>query len=88
MPEHLQWTDNKEDLSLASLHLEFLYQQFLLFQTLFKRIGKGLDLLIRTSSEIITLLLKMISIQSRQGLVPAYVKWDVSCYSRQISLHG
>ncbi|RAH75009.1 putative chromatin structure remodeling complex protein RSC3 [Aspergillus aculeatinus CBS 121060] len=79
MPEHLQWTDNKEDLSLASLHLEFLYQQFLLFQTLFKRIGKGLDLLIRTSSEIITLLLKMISIKSRQGLVPAYVKWDL-CY--------
>ncbi|PYI18658.1 hypothetical protein BO99DRAFT_423041 [Aspergillus violaceofuscus CBS 115571] len=79
LPEHLQWTDDKEDPTLASLHLEFLYQRFLLCQTLFKRIGKGLDLLIRTSSEIITLLLKVISIQSRLGLVPAHVKWDL-CY--------
>ncbi|RAH86862.1 hypothetical protein BO86DRAFT_351993 [Aspergillus japonicus CBS 114.51] len=79
LPAHLQWTDEKEDLSLASLHLEFVYQRFLLCQTLFKRIGKGLDLLISTSSEIITLLLKMISMHSRLGSVPPSVKWDL-CY--------
>ncbi|RAL12420.1 putative chromatin structure remodeling complex protein RSC3 [Aspergillus homomorphus CBS 101889] len=79
LPEHLQWTDDKEDTSLASLHLDFSYHHFLLLQTLFKRTGKGLDLLIRTSSDIITLLLKMVSMQSRLGLVPPHVILDL-CY--------
>ncbi|PYH45965.1 putative chromatin structure remodeling complex protein RSC3 [Aspergillus saccharolyticus JOP 1030-1] len=79
LPEFLQWTDDKEDSSLASLHLEFSYHQFLLLQTLCKRTGKGLELLMRTSTDIITLLLKMVSMQSRLGLVPPHVIWDL-CY--------
>ncbi|RHZ58701.1 hypothetical protein CDV55_105887 [Aspergillus turcosus] len=65
LPAFLQWDPESINPELATLHLEFLHQDFLIYSTLVKRIGKGHDALIRISLEIITCLLDLVSKQMR-----------------------
>ncbi|PYH99847.1 chromatin structure remodeling complex protein RSC3 [Aspergillus ellipticus CBS 707.79] len=80
LPPFLQWTDATEDSDVASLHLDFLYQEFLLLQTLFKRTGNGRDALISKSSEVITILLQMVTMETRSGQVHPSIIADL-CYA-------
>ncbi|PYI04630.1 chromatin structure remodeling complex protein RSC3 [Aspergillus sclerotiicarbonarius CBS 121057] len=79
LPLYIQWTEDKANPYVASLHLEFLYHEFLLLQTLFKRTGKGNDALITKASEIITIILHMVSMETRAGHVHPSIIWDL-CY--------
>ncbi|RAK98482.1 putative chromatin structure remodeling complex protein RSC3 [Aspergillus ibericus CBS 121593] len=79
LPSYLQWTEDNEHSYVASLHLEFLYHEFLLLQTLFKRTGKGNDALVTKASEIVTIVLHMVSMETRAGRVHPLIIWDL-CY--------
>ncbi|KAF7114730.1 hypothetical protein CNMCM5793_009681 [Aspergillus hiratsukae] len=65
LPAFLQWDPESINPELATLHLEFLHQDYLIYSTLVKRIGKGHDALIRISLEIVTCLLELVSRQMR-----------------------
>ncbi|PKX89414.1 putative chromatin structure remodeling complex protein RSC3 [Aspergillus novofumigatus IBT 16806] len=65
LPAFLQWGPESTNPELATLHQEFLHQDFLIYSTLVKRIGKGHDALIKVSLEIITCLLDLVSRQMR-----------------------
>ncbi|PWY75260.1 hypothetical protein BO94DRAFT_538582 [Aspergillus sclerotioniger CBS 115572] len=80
LPSYLQWTEENDHPAVASLHLEFLYHEFLLLQTLFKRTGKGNDSLIAKASEIVTILLHMVSMETRAGRIHPSIVWDL-CYN-------
>lgn len=58
--------------------MEFLYHEFLLLQTLYKRVGKGIDALANKALEIISTLLHMVSLETRSGRVHPSVILDVS----------
>ncbi|KAE8391832.1 hypothetical protein BDV23DRAFT_192857 [Aspergillus alliaceus] len=79
LPSFLNWDPDKGDMTLLSVHLEFLYQDLLLFKTLFKRTGKGEEYLVKTSSEILTVLLDMVSRLARSGKVVSSLIWEL-CY--------
>jgi chromatin structure-remodeling complex subunit RSC3/30 len=65
LPAFLQWDPESVKPEHATLHLEFLHQDFLIYSTLVKRTGKGHDALIKISLEIITCLLDVVSRQMR-----------------------
>ncbi|PTU18014.1 hypothetical protein P175DRAFT_0345512 [Aspergillus ochraceoroseus IBT 24754] len=69
LPPFLQWTPQTEAPYVASLQLEFLYQEFLLWQSLVKRTGNRYEALIGTSREIMGLLLDRISRDIRIGKI-------------------
>ncbi|KAF7595560.1 hypothetical protein BBP40_005595 [Aspergillus hancockii] len=77
LPSFLSWDPEKGDSILSSMHLEFLYQDLLLFKTLFKRTGMGDESLIKTSFEIITVLLDMVSRQGYSGKGASCLIWDL-----------
>ena len=77
LPPFLHWSPNNAHPSAASLHLEFLYQDFLLYQTVAKRTGEIPDSLIETSQQILALLLDMVSKQVRTGRVNHLTIFDV-----------
>ncbi|KAL2860821.1 putative chromatin structure remodeling complex protein RSC3 [Aspergillus lucknowensis] len=79
LPAYLQWPpENKTThLSAASWHLEFLYQDLLLSQTVAKRTGQTPDSLIDTSREILALLLDIVSRQARAGNVNYLICCDL-----------
>ncbi|GLA66540.1 hypothetical protein AtubIFM54640_009118 [Aspergillus tubingensis] len=79
LPACLQWTEDKTDPQVASYHVEFLYHEFLLLQTLYKRVGKGIDALANKALEIISTLLHMVSLETRSGRVHPSVILDL-CY--------
>lgn len=61
------------------MHLEFLHQDFLIYSTLVKRVGKGHDALIKVSLEIITCLLDLLSVQMRALKIYILTTYDL-CY--------
>ncbi|GLA42418.1 hypothetical protein AnigIFM63309_010952 [Aspergillus niger] len=79
LPPYLQWTEDKTDPQVASFHIEFLYHEFLLLQTLYKRVGKGIDDFVNKALEIISILLHMVSLETRSGQVHPTVILDL-CY--------
>ncbi|OJJ73079.1 hypothetical protein ASPBRDRAFT_40711 [Aspergillus brasiliensis CBS 101740] len=79
LPACLQWTEDTTDPYIASLHMEFLYHEFLLLQTLYKRIGKGVDAFVSKALEIISILLHMVSMETRSGQIHPTVILDL-CY--------
>lgn len=82
LPHFLHWSLENEHPSAASLHLEFLYQDFLLCQTFMERTGNGSNSLIDKSREIMVLLLDIVSKQTRAGNVSHFTIFDVSGLSR------
>jgi chromatin structure-remodeling complex subunit RSC3/30 len=78
LPIFLRWSPENEHPSAASLHLEFLYQDFLLCQMLVERTGDGSNSLIEKSLEILVLLLDIVSKQTRAGNVSHFTIFDVS----------
>ncbi|KAL2833059.1 hypothetical protein BDW59DRAFT_95303 [Aspergillus cavernicola] len=81
LPSVLQWspeTGNTHS-SAASLHLEFLYQELLLSQTVAKRTGETPDSCVDTSREIIRHILGILSKQIRMGRVD-YLTCNELCY--------
>ncbi|KAF4231750.1 hypothetical protein CNMCM6805_010339 [Aspergillus fumigatiaffinis] len=79
LPAFLQWGPESTNPELVSLHLEFLHQDFLIYSTLVKRIGKGHDALIKVSLEIITCLLDLVSMQMRSLKTHMFTTLDI-CY--------
>ncbi|KAJ5139061.1 uncharacterized protein N7515_003909 [Penicillium bovifimosum] len=79
LPIFLRWSPENEHPSAASLHLEFLYQDFLLCQMLVERAGDGSNSLIEKSLEILVLLLDIVSKQTRAGNVSHFTIFDL-CY--------
>jgi hypothetical protein len=77
LPPFLHWSPSNTHPSAASLHLEFLYQDFLLYQTVAKRTGKISHSLIETSQQILALLLELVSKQVRTGRVNHLTIFDV-----------
>ncbi|KAL4876373.1 hypothetical protein BJY04DRAFT_200083 [Aspergillus karnatakaensis] len=77
LPSFLQWSPGKKNphYSAASVHLEFLYQDLLLSQTIAKRTGVTPDSLINTSRQILSMLLDILSRQIRTG----QVNWITCC---------
>ncbi|KAL3481543.1 hypothetical protein BJX99DRAFT_253468 [Aspergillus californicus] len=81
LPSFLQWSPEKGNThsSAASLHLEFLYQELLLSQTVAKRTGETPDSCLGTSREIISHILGILSKQIRMGRVHYLTSNDI-CY--------
>ncbi|KAF4294711.1 hypothetical protein KXW44_009242 [Aspergillus fumigatus] len=79
LPAFLHWGPESTSPELASLHLEFLHQDFLIYSTLVKRVGKGHDALIKVSLEIITCLLDLLSVQMRALKIYILTTYDL-CY--------
>ncbi|GFF51546.1 chromatin structure-remodeling complex protein RSC30 [Aspergillus udagawae] len=79
LPAFLQWDPESTNPELATLHMEFLHQDFLIYSTLVKRIGKGHDALIKISLEIVTCLLDLVSRQMRSQKTHMLTIFDL-CY--------
>ncbi|KAH1602146.1 hypothetical protein KXX44_003832, partial [Aspergillus fumigatus] len=79
LPAFLHWGPESTSPELASLHLEFLHQDFLIYSTLVKRVGKGHDALNKVSLEIITCLLDLLSVQMRALKIYILTTYDL-CY--------
>jgi chromatin structure-remodeling complex subunit RSC3/30 len=82
LPAFLQWDLESVKQEHATLHLEFLHQDFLIYSTLVKRIGKGHDALIKVSLEIITCLLDLVSMQMRSLKTHMFTTLDVRVLPR------
>ncbi|RHZ44314.1 putative chromatin structure remodeling complex protein RSC3 [Aspergillus thermomutatus] len=79
LPAFLQWDPESNSPDLATLHVEFLHQDFLIYSTLVKRTGKGQDALIKISLEIISCLLELVSRQMRSLRIHMLTILDL-CY--------
>ncbi|EAW12286.1 putative chromatin structure remodeling complex protein RSC3 [Aspergillus clavatus NRRL 1] len=79
LPSFLHWTADANNPDLGSLHLEFLYQDFLIYQTVAKRTGKKHDSLISTSLEIVSCCLELVSRQMRSLKMHMFTILDL-CY--------
>lgn len=84
LPAFLQWSPETGNThpAAASLHLEFLFQELLLSQTVAKRTGEAADSCIDASRQIISHILNIISKQVRMGSVDYLTCNDVR------TLHG
>ncbi|KAM5446036.1 hypothetical protein McanCB49686_008108, partial [Microsporum canis] len=78
LPPFLQWSPANKNPLATSLHLEFLYQNFLLYQTLTKRTGSISNSLTDTAHQILTLVLDTVSKQTQTGTVNHFTIYDVS----------
>lgn len=89
LPSFLHWTADANNPDLGSLHLEFLYQDFLIYQTVAKRTGKKHDSLISTSLEIVSCCLELVSRQMRSLKMHIFTILDVRTeYSLSTSSHS
>ncbi|PWY88198.1 chromatin structure remodeling complex protein RSC3 [Aspergillus heteromorphus CBS 117.55] len=77
LPPFFRWTEDTDDIYVMCLHIDFINHEFLLLQTLFKRIGKGRDRLVAKSREMINLLLQMVTMETRSGKVQPSIIMDL-----------
>ncbi|PWY93760.1 hypothetical protein BO94DRAFT_583126 [Aspergillus sclerotioniger CBS 115572] len=82
LPTFLHWTPNNTNPSIQSIHLDFLYTEFLLYRISVKRTGVGSIPLIRIAHEILSLILDRIAdIANPDRTFSAIVPVDSSlCY--------
>ncbi|PLN80641.1 putative Zn(II)2Cys6 transcription factor [Aspergillus taichungensis] len=78
LPPFLRWSPSNTHPLAASVRLEFLYQDFLLYQTVARKTGEISDPLIDTSQNILAGLLDLVSRQSRTGPVSHLTIFDFS----------
>uniref|UniRef100_A0A093X9Y8 Putative transcriptional regulatory protein n=1 Tax=Talaromyces marneffei PM1 TaxID=1077442 RepID=A0A093X9Y8_TALMA len=69
LPSYLQWSPQTKIPSVISLHLEFLYQDFLMYRSLVNQTSKGSGMLVSTSLDILSILLDWISNEAGLGRI-------------------
>ncbi|EED22275.1 chromatin structure remodeling complex protein RSC3, putative [Talaromyces stipitatus ATCC 10500] len=84
LPLFLRWTPSESESNFANesrslTHLEFTYQEFLLYRIVLKRLEIKLQGLIDTSCEIISTLLNLTTLRTRSAKSMQDVSWDL-CY--------
>ncbi|EED14310.1 conserved hypothetical protein [Talaromyces stipitatus ATCC 10500] len=84
LPQSLRWTPNEAvsnfiDESRSMTHLEFTYQELLLYRIVLKRLGIKSQSLIHTSCEIISTLLNLITLRTKSAKAIHDMSWDL-CY--------
>lgn len=81
-------TPSDSEFYISSVYLEFLYQDLLLYRTLFKRTGQGSEGLISIALETLTTLHSMLAKQARRGKSFAWmVSSDVSHLYTKIAVN-